>query len=444
MDTETALKQNTISLERYEHIVEKTTPVRLHGRVTHLVGTIIESLGPDVSIGDLCYIASKGGLLPSEVVGFKENKVLLMPLGEMKGISPGSEVFSASKPLSVNVCDGLLGRVVDGLGNPIDGKGPLVKTAERSIYQAPPLSITRPRITEPVGLGIRAIDSVLTVGKGQKLGIFAGSGVGKSVLMGMIAKRSDADINVVILLGERGREVREFIERDLGEEGLKRSVVVVVTSDQAPLLKIKGALSGFAIAEYFRDQGRDVVLLMDSLTRVAMAQREIGLAVGEPPTAKGYTPSVFALLPSLLERAGTAPVGSITALATVLVEADDFNEPISDAARSILDGHIMLSRALAAKNHYPAIDVMDSISRIMKDISSKEHIQAAGILRSILATYKEAEDLINIGAYVRGSNPQIDKAIAKIDIINKFLQQGIDEEAPMEKTISVLQKIVFS
>ena len=378
------------------------------------------------------------------MVGFRDNRILLMPYGPISGITPGAIVTSTSDQLRIPVGPELIGRVLGGLGQPIDDKGPLACRTTRSIIGKIVPAMQRRRISEPLYTGIKVIDLTATIGKGQRMGIFAGSGVGKSVTLGMMARASNADVNVIALVGERGREVREFIERDLGEEGMKRSVVVAVTSDQPALIRIKGAMVASAIAEYFRDQGKDVMLLMDSVTRLAMAQREIGLAVGEPPATKGYTPSVFAMLPGLLERAGNSERGSITGLYTVLVEGDDFNEPISDAVRSILDGHVALSRKLAALNQYPAVDILDSISRLMKDVVSSDDVQLAAKVRKTVATYREAEDLINIGAYVKGSNPNIDYAIAKIEKVNSFFRQGIYELVDHADAVSQLQAIMES
>ncbi|HID95619.1 MAG TPA: flagellar protein export ATPase FliI [Candidatus Latescibacteria bacterium] len=457
------MNKGTVDYKRYLKAIDMTETIRLSGKVSKVVGLIIESSGPAASVGDLCYVehvhrpakwveyrrepkTHDGGhgangsscMTPCEVVGFKDNKVLLMPLGDIEGICPGSAVTASGEPLSVAVGNELLGRVLDGLGRPIDEKGPLEVTGRRPVHGSPPDPLSRRRIKEPLGTGIRAIDALLTCGKGQRVGIFSGSGVGKSVLLGMIAKSSEADVNVIALIGERGREVREFIERDLGEEGLERSVVVAVTSDKPALIRIKGAMVATSIAEHFRDLGMDVMLMMDSLTRVAVAQREIGLSIGEPPTTRGYTPSVFAMLPKLLERAGNSSMGSITGLYTVLVEGDDVNEPISDAVRAILDGHIVLSRRLASLNHYPAIDVLNSVSRVMIDVVSEEHRRAANRLKGVLATYKEAEDLINIGAYVKGSNPKIDYAIEHIEKIKNFLKQGIDEKVDFRQSVEMM------
>ena len=365
----------------------------------------------------------------------------MMPLGDMHGIGPGSDVVSTGRPLSIGTGEQLLGRVLDGLGKPLDGKGDIHCEELRSVYNKPPAPLERSRITEPLCTRVRAIDGMLTSGKGQRIGIFSGSGVGKSVLLGMIARKSDADVNIIALVGERGREVRDFIERDLGEEGLRKSVVIAVTSDRPALIRVKGALCALTIAEYFRDLGMDVMFMMDSLTRVAMAQREIGLAIGEPPATKGYPPSAFAMLPQLLERAGTSSKGSITGLYNVLVEADDLNEPISDAVRAILDGHIVLSRKLATRNHYPAIAPLESVSRIMNDIVSEQHREAARRVSQILATYTESEDLINIGAYVKGSNKKIDYAISKIEAVNEFLQQGVDDYEEYVSTVEKLKQL---
>jgi flagellum-specific ATP synthase len=381
----------------------------------------------------------------AEVLGFRDRTVLMMPLEDIRAIGPGSKVVARQEKASVAVGDKLLGRIIDGLGNPIDGRGPLETDREYAIYAKPINPLLRQRIRTPLDLGIRAINGLLSVGCGQRMGIFAGSGVGKSVLMGMIARKSNAHVNVIALIGERGRELNDFIEKELGEEGLKKSVVVVATSDHLPLVRVRGAFVATAIAEYFRDQGLTVNLMMDSLTRFAMAQREIGLALGEPPTTKGYTPSVFTLLPKILERAGTSDhAGSITGLYTVLVEGDDMNEPIADAARSILDGHIVLSRDLAHQNHYPAIDILHSISRVMEDIATLQHKHNAGRLKELLATYRKAEDLINIGAYVAGSNPAIDRAVAKIEQINGYLRQNITEHVTFEESLLQLEKIMNS
>ena len=418
--------------------------VLLKGKITKIIGLVIESDGPSINLGELCYIypRTEAPPLPAEVVGFRENRVLLMPLGEMQGIGPGSEVVSSRNLLRVKVGRSLLGRILDGLGNPIDGKGPLNAESEYPIQSAPPAALSRRRICEPVSVGIRAVDGLMTLGKGQRMAILAGSGVGKSTMMGMIARNTSADINVIALIGERGREVLDFIERDLGEEGLKKSVVVVSTSDQPALLRIKGANTATAVAEYFRDLGLDVMLMMDSLTRVAMAQREVGLTIGEPPATRGYPPSVFAMMPKLLERSGTGEKGSITGLYAVLVDGDDMNEPIADNVRSIVDGHVVLSRRLATQNHYPPIDILSSLSRVMNEVVNSDHLKSAQRLRSLQATYQEAEDLINIGAYSPGSNPEIDRAIEKNPGIREFLRQGVMERVDFADTVTRLKKLV--
>lgn len=420
---------------------------RVNGRVEQVVGLVIESSGPSASVGEACWITAADGTgqpVLAEVVGFRQHHVLLMPLAEMRGLGPGSEVVKTGEPFKIPVGKALLGRVIDAMGKPLDGKGPLGPMEEKyPIHREPPPAMERRRIEMPVATGVRAIDSVLTLGEGQRLGIFAGSGVGKSTLLGMIARNTEAEVNVIALVGERGREVRDFLERDLGEKGLARSVVVVATSDQPSLVRIQAALVATAVAEYFRDQGKRVMLMMDSITRFAMAQREVGLAIGEPPTTKGYTPSVFALLPKLLERAGTtAHQGSITGLYTILVEADDMNEPVADACRAILDGHVVLSRELASQNHYPAIDVLNSVSRVMRDIVSAEQSEGAGKIRSILATYKSVEDLISIGAYVKGSNPKVDQALSRLEAVQSFLRQGREENAVWKDTLQKMKSFL--
>ena len=433
-----------INLEKFNEAIDSCKSMNMIGKVVQIVGLVIECNGPNVSMGELCYVQSHFDdvePLPAEVVGFREGYVLLMPLGETKGIGPGCQVVSAQKVLQVKVGPELLGRVIDGLGNPIDGKGPILCKSEYPIQADPPAPLDRPVIKDSLYVGVRAIDGLITMGQGQRIGIMAGSGVGKCTLLSMIARNTEADISVIALVGERGREVKEFIERDLGEEGRKRSVVGVATSDKPALVRIKGALTATAIAEYFRDQGRKVILMMDSVTRFAMAQREVGLTVGEPPATRGYTPSVFALLPRRLERAGTSAKGSITGIYTVLVDGDDMNEPIADAVRSILDGHIVLSRNIAAQNHFPAIDVLASVSRVMSAVVPKEHMEANRKLRALMAVYKEAEDLIHIGAYVKGSSQKIDEAIQKIDAINDFLCQGVFEVQGFEETIQRLEGI---
>ncbi|MGN1145867.1 MAG: flagellar protein export ATPase FliI, partial [Acetatifactor sp.] len=403
----------------------------------------IEAMGPDAKLGDVCRILpdSEEPCAPilAEVVGFKDKKTLLMPYDAIDGIGLGCIVENTGCPLTIQASDRLLGKTLNGMGFPIDGE--VIEGAGYPVEATPPDPMSRAIIDEVLSLGVKAVDGLITVGKGQRIGIFAGSGVGKSTLMGMFARNTKADINVIALIGERGREVREFIERDLGEEGMKRSVVVVATSDRPALERNKAAKTATAIAEYFRDKGKDVLLMMDSLTRFSMAQREIGLASGEPPVTRGYPPSVYSEMPKLLERAGRASKGSITGLYTVLVDGDDFNEPITDTARSILDGHIVLSRKLGHKNHYPAIDVLASISRCMSQIVTKEHKKAAGKLRNVLATYNEAEDLINIGAYKSGSNPSIDYAISKIDGVNGFLCQDVDEKVSFEESLELLEEL---
>lgn len=416
---------------------------KVSGKVVNVVGLTIESVGPAAKLGDICRVypvtAEKSHPALAEVVGFKEGKILLMPYQNVEGIGPGSSVENTGAPLKIRVDAGLLGHTLDGLGR-IDGQEPSTG-AEYAVEAMPPDPMSRKIIDEVLPLGVKAVDGLITVGKGQRIGIFAGSGVGKSTLMGMFARNTKADINVIALIGERGREVREFIERDLGPEGMKRSVVVVATSDKPALERKKAAQTATAIAEYFRDQGKDVLLMMDSLTRFSMAQREIGLASGEPPVSRGYPPSVYSEMPKLLERAGRSDKGSITGLYTVLVDGDDFNEPITDTARSILDGHIMLDRKLAHKNHYPAIDVLQSISRCMSQIAQREHKSYAGRLKNVLATYNEAEDLINIGAYKAGSNPGIDYAIQKIEEVNRFLMQEVNEKFSFEESVDLMEAI---
>ena len=419
--------------------VNGTSAIYSEGIVRKVIGLTIEVQGIKAFIGELCIIYNESeNPINCEVVGFKEEFVILMPLDELIGISPGCRVVPQRKPLSVRCSDALLGHIIDGLGNPLDSESLFIDGEEYPLENEAPDPLKRKRIKDIMPTGVRAIDGFLTCGDGQRIGIFAGSGVGKSTTLGMIAREAKADVNVISLIGERGREVLEFIEKDLGPEGMKKSVVVCATSDKPALIRIKGALTATAIAEYFRDQGKKVILMMDSVTRFAMAQREVGLAIGEPPATKGYTPSVFAKLPKLMERSGTSIDGSITAFYTVLVDGDDFNEPIADAVRGILDGHIVLSRDLAHKNHYPAIDILNSVSRLMSTIAPKEHKQAASLARDLLATYKEAEDLINIGAYVKGTNPKIDMAIEYNDKLNGFLCQGIEEKARFEDVLNRL------
>lgn len=434
---------NVPDLNKYRQAVRKLDTVQHNGRVSQVIGVLVESCGPTCGVGEICEIHNSRTEPPvlAEVVGFKQSRTLLMPFGVVSDIRPGSPVIATGSSLRVTVGRELLGRVLDGLGRPLDQKENISGEAEITAASRPPHPLSRSRITSPLTFGVRAIDGLLTIGKGQRIGIFAGSGVGKSTLMGMIARNTSADVNVIALIGERGREVRDFLEKDLGEEGLARSVVIVATSDQVPVVRLRGAQVATGIAEYFRDCGLDVLLMMDSVTRVAWAQREIGLASGEPPTTRGYTPSVFATLPQLLERAGTSEKGSITGLYTVLVEGDDMNEPVADTVRGILDGHIVLSRALASKNHYPAIDVLSSVSRVMPDVTSAKHRESAGRLRDALATYRSSEDLINIGAYANGSNPAIDYALSKIDEANGFLRQAVDEPSDFETTVSSLEQM---
>lgn len=415
-------------------VIDRVDPLVHYGKVSDIVGLVVEAIGPsDVALGELCYIGDPGqDSVRAEVVGFRGRKVLLMPLGEIEGIRPGTGVFPGRTSLHVPVGHGLLGRVLDGLGRPIDGEGPIHAEERRSVHATPPDPLRRRRVREALGTGVRALDGLVSCGKGQRMGIFAGSGVGKSTLMGMISRHSDADVNVIALVGERGKEVLDFLEDSLGDEGLQRSVVIVSTSDQPALIRLKAAFVATAIAEYFRDEGKHVILMMDSLTRVAMAQREIGLAAGEPPTTRGYTPSVFALLPRLLERAGMTAEGSITGFYTVLVEGDDMDEPIADASRAILDGHLVLSRRLASRGHYPPIDVMESVSRVMKDVTSDAHWAGSIEIKSMMAAYAEAEDLINIGAYARGSNPRIDQALRYVDPINEYLRQSLETSSSDE------------
>ncbi len=433
------------SFDKYKEALDTISVVKRIGRVSKIVGLTIESIGPTVEIGEVCdiYPIKSSKPIRAEVVGFKENSVFLMPLGDMSGIGAGSKVIATGEQLGISVGEELTGRVLDGLGNPIDGYDIPSTSTKYSADNMPPNPLMRDRILDKLTLGVRALDGLITCGRGQRIGIFAGSGVGKSTLLGMIAKNTEADINVIALIGERGREVREFIENDLGEQGLKRSIVIVATSDQPALVRVKGAMLATSVAEYFRDQGKDVLLMMDSLTRFSMAQREIGLAVGEPPVTKGYPPSVFAILPKLLERAGNSEKGSITALYTVLVDGDDFNEPISDAVRGILDGHIVLSRKLAHLGHYPAIDILGSVSRVMPQIVDDEHMSAARMLREYLATYSKVEDLINIGAYVRGTDSVIDNAVDKYPKCIEFLRQQVHEQSSYDDTIMNLKQIVI-
>jgi flagellum-specific ATP synthase len=422
----------------------ETRVLENRGRVVQLIGLVIESEGPLCAVGEVCRIESArhDGSTLAEVVGFRNHHVLLMPLGEVRGIHPGSEVIALGSPLKVPVGNSLMGRVIDSLGQPLDGHGPLNAEREVSANFLPPHPLKRQRITQVFQTGVKAIDTFIPCGRGQRLGIFAGSGVGKSTLLGMIASRAESDVNVIALIGERGREVREFLEKDLDEAGRKKSVIIVATSNEPALARVKGAFAAMAIAEHFRDQGKNVMLMMDSVTRFAMAQREIGLAVGEPPATRGYTPSVFSLLPQLLERAGTGEQGSITGLFTTLVEQDDMNDPIADAVRSILDGHIVLTRELATQNHYPAIEVLDSVSRLSRDLCSSDQIEVAGHAREALALYRRNQDLINIGAYPAGSNGAIDHAIRLHEPLKRFLRQGVREGFAGEESWRMLGQVM--
>jgi flagellum-specific ATP synthase len=438
------MENEQISLEGYFSRLRAANPVKTVGSVKRAVGLVVESLGPPVSIGELCEIVGRGASqgIPAEVIGFRDNYVLSMPLFKVHGVKLGDKVVCRRKQACVPVSSALLGRIVDAMGNPIDDLGPIAATEEYPLNPAGTNPLERQNIQAALGTGIRAIDGLLTCGKGQRIGIFGGSGVGKSTLLGMMARYTSADVNVISLVGERGREVRAFIEKDLGEEGLKRSVVVVSTSDQPPLLRIRAALVATTVAEFFRNQGKDVLLVMDSVTRFAMAQREVGLAAGEPPSSKGYTPSVFSLLPRLLERAGNfRSGGSITGFYTVLVEGDDLNDPVADSVRSLLDGHVVLSRDLAWHNHYPCIDILGSVSRLMPDLVPASYMTKAGLIRAWLATYQKAEDMVNIGAYAKGSNPKIDMALKKIDGVNSFLIQHSDERVTVENALAAVEEL---
>jgi FliI/YscN family ATPase len=433
---------HTPDLSRFSTAIASLNPLSVTGRVVQVVGLTVEIMGLNCQIGEICEIQTRNKTpLMAEAIGFRNNRMLLMPLGSMDGIQPDSTVRSVSQAFRAPVGRSLIGRVLNGLGEPIDSKGPLKMINLVSTNQSPPHPLQRSAIEEPLVTGVRVIDGMLTCGKGQRMGIFAGSGVGKSTLLGSIARNSESDISVIALIGERGREVREFLERDLGPEGLARSVIVVSTSDQPALMRLKAASVAMTIAEFFRDSGMDVMFMMDSVTRFAMAQREIGLSIGEPPASKGYTPSVFAMLPRLLERAGRGEVGSITGFFTVLVEGDDFNEPICDAVRGILDGHIILSRALAARNHYPAIDVLNSVSRVMPALTTKEHLKLASFARKNLAVYEKVRDLVNIGAYVKGSDPEVDTALLVTPELTSFLQQDRSDVSSFENTLQSLTKI---
>lgn len=433
-----------MDLHKYYQLLNRIDPIQIYGKVMKIVGLVVEAEGPVTNLGCVCDIYDKKGnrKTRAEVLGFRDNRVLLMPLEEIRGISPGCRVIAREDSAYMPVGMGMLGRIVDGLGNPIDGKGPITPEAEYPLYATPMNPLARRRITEPLDLGIRAINGLLTVGRGQRMGIFSGSGVGKSILLGMIARHTEADCNVIALIGERGREVNEFIQKELGPKGLQKSIVVVATSDHLPLIRMRGAFVATAIAEYLRDKGLNVNLMMDSVTRFATAQREIGLALGEPPASKGYTPSVFTLLPRLLERTGAFEGrGSITGLYTVLVEGDDFNEPIADAVRSTLDGHVVLTRELAMQNHYPAIDILKSVSRVMDDIMDDSHLQLSNRIKKSMATYRRNEDLINIGAYTAGSSPDIDDAIEKHAAINTYLIQAVDKRSSLAESRQGLEEI---
>lgn len=432
-----------LDLNAYVEAVDWLSPVEVRGRVTELVGLLIRAAVPGARVGELCLIRSPHRARPlrAEVVGFRGTEVILMPLGDMQDVSMGAEVVSTGSSLKVRVGDRLLGRVLDGLGEPADGRGEIEDAQERAIEARPPDPMRRRRVTRPLMTGVRAIDGALTVGEGQRVGIYAAAGVGKSTLLGMLARNTEADVNVIALVGERGREVRDFVEHDLGEEGLRRSVVVAATSNEPSLVRMKAAYVATAIAEYFRDQGRRVLLMMDSVTRFARALREVGLAAGEAPARAGFPPSVFAELPKLLERTGNSERGSITAFYTVLVEGDDMTEPVADETRSILDGHIVLSRALASAGHYPAIDVNQSVSRVMTAVAQPPHVEAARRLREVLATYESQKDLILIGAYKKGSDARTDYALSKLDAVNTYLRQGTHERTPPAAAVNQLQRM---
>lgn len=434
-----------MELSDFRKTVDNANFYRRMGKIEKIIGMTVEASGPECNLGDICRIYLKGEsdkYIFAEVTGFADNKIILMPYSDIEGIGPGSIVDSTGDKLSVNCTDALIGRIIDAVGAPLDDKGPIPKGEKRNIAGEPVNPLTRPAIKDILPMGVKAIDGMLTIGRGQRMGIFAGSGVGKSTLMGMIAREVKADINVIALVGERGREVLEFIQRDLGPKGMARSVLVVATSDQPAMMRNKCPMTATAIAEYFKDKGLNVLLMMDSLTRYAMAQREIGLATGEAPIARGYTPSIYTTMPKLLERAGNFEKGSITGIYTVLVEGDDTNEPISDTVRGIIDGHIILSRKVAAKNHYPAIDILGSVSRLMNEIAPKEQKQAAARLRNLLSLYEDNFDLISIGAYKKGSNKALDESISKIDRINGFLTQEIDDSFEFDDTVKLLKEAV--
>jgi len=432
--------QEMLNFSRYRNRLRQIRLVPISGKVTETVGLLVKAQGLKLPVGEACLIQNKRGQVPAEVIGFQsDQQAMLMVLGEMAGLSPGDEVLATGRVPFMPVGQGLLGRVVDSMGRPIDNKGPVSYQDEYPLYQSPPSPLERGSITDTVSTGVRAIDALLTLGKGQRIGVFGGSGVGKTILMGMIARNTTADVNVIALIGERGREVQYFTNQVLGEEGLKQTVVVAATSDQPALMRIRGAFAAAATAEYFRDQGKDVLFMMDSVTRLAMAQREVGMTIGEPPTTRGYTPSVFSMLPKLMERSGTSSgKGSITGVYSVLVEGDDMMEPVADATRSILDGHIILSRELASQGHYPSIDILESVSRLMVDIVPSVHLEAADRLRQLLATYRTNQTLINIGLYRKGSDPQIDMAVNYRESINNFLRQEIEDERSYDQSISTL------
>jgi len=432
--------QETLNFARYRNRLRQIRLAPISGKVTETIGLLVKAQGLKLPIGEACLIQNKRGQVPAEVIGFQsDQQVMLMVLGEMEGLSPGDEVLATGRVPSMPVGQGLLGRVVDSMGRPIDNKGPVSYQDEYPLYQSPPSPLERKSITDTVSTGVRAIDALLTLGKGQRIGVFGGSGVGKTILMGMIARNTTADVNVIALIGERGREVQYFTNQVLGEEGLKQTVVVAATSDQPALMRIRGAFAAAATAEYFRDQGKDVLFMMDSVTRLAMAQREVGMTIGEPPTTRGYTPSVFSMLPKLMERSGTSSgKGSITGVYSVLVEGDDMMEPVADATRSILDGHIILSRELASQGHYPSIDILESVSRLMVDIVPSVHLESADRLRQLLATYRTNQTLVNIGLYRKGTDPQIDMAVNYRESINNFLRQEIEDERSYDQSISTL------